>query len=294
MKVVTVLLVLILVSGLAASASLAFGAIDISDVFPDVDGIPKVEKPVTYAPENLYKYINGAAEVYLGYGFQELATQIYENRSGQSLTIEVYRHSDPRNGFGIYALERPIVGDFLKIGAQGYYEEGILNFVRGNYYVKLNSFNLGDDERTVLTGVAQDISDRLEGELEFPEIVRRFPKRGKVDNSERFVPVDFLGYSFLGNAYTCDYTVTKNKFKLFAIEGSDSAACEETLKKYMSHLGHPDVAPGEGLHTVEDPHHGAIGLLWKGKHIWGVMGLESPGLRAEYLELIERGLHCKK
>ncbi len=33
--------------------------------------------PTLYTPENLWKYINGAAEHYLSYGFQRLATAEY-------------------------------------------------------------------------------------------------------------------------------------------------------------------------------------------------------------------------
>jgi hypothetical protein len=261
-------------------------------MFPEVRGIPKAEGPTMYEPENLYKYINGAADIYLAYGFQELVTQIYENERGQSLTVEIYRHVDRRSGFGIYALERPQAGNFLDIGVQGYYEEGILNFARGSYYVKLNSFDLGDEDSLVLADAAREMVEGLEGELEFPEILSLFPEKGKVENSERFVPADFLGYSFLRNAYTSDYAAAEAKFKLFAIEEADSAASEKTLRTYMSHIKHPKDDSGEDVLTVEDPHHGTIDLLREGRYIWGVLGLESSETRSEYLTLIRKGLHC--
>ena len=53
-------------------------------VFPDIAGMYKTGLPNTYIPENLYEYINGAAESYLAYGFQELFVQIYENDQKQS------------------------------------------------------------------------------------------------------------------------------------------------------------------------------------------------------------------
>ena len=277
------LIFLALACGLAASASLDYEKGDTTSVFPDGSGIPKLGEPAEYAPENLYKYIDGAAEVYLGYGFEELAVQIYESEKGPSLTAEIYEHSDPRNGFGIYASERPVEGDFLKIGAQGYYEEGILNFVRGSYYVKLSSYALGDQDRSVLAQVAADIAARLGGDRSLPEILGRFPDRGKVENSERFIPQDFLGYAFLRNAYTCDYRVSESKFRLFAIEGRDSAECEAALKEYLRLVEYPEVAAEGRAYTVEDPHHGTVGLLWEGGYVWGILGLESEALRTEYL-----------
>ncbi len=289
MRTVVLTLILILSCSFFASALDASDEKAVASMFPEVKGIPKAEGPTIYVPENLYRYIDGAADVYLSYGFQDLAVLFYENEEGQSLTAEVYRHIDRRHGFGIYASERPQVGDFLDIGVQGYYEEGILNFVRGSYYVKLSSFKLGDDDSLVLVGVAKDVAARLEGELEFPEILSSFPRQGKVENSERFIPLDFIGYSFLRTAYTCEYEVEDARFRMFVIEEADSASCEETLRTYLGHIKHPESSRGEGSITVEDPHHGTVGLLQEGRYIWGLLGLEDPKTRSEYFTLIQKG-----
>ena len=111
-------------------------------VFPQLKEWQKKGKPDIYTADNLYEYINGAADVFLSYDFQKLVTLTYESKPKQSITIDIYQHSDYRNGFGIYAQERPVTDDYLKIGVQGYYEKGILNFFKGKYYVKISSFDI--------------------------------------------------------------------------------------------------------------------------------------------------------
>ncbi|UCF79886.1 MAG: S9 family peptidase [Candidatus Eiseniibacteriota bacterium] len=95
-----------------------------------------------------------------------------------------------------------------------------------------------------------------------------------------------MGYSFLQNAFTCDYEVSGAKFKLFVIEESDSARCDEVLRNYATAVKSPQTRVAQGLLTFEDPHHGTVGLLWRGKFIWGVLGLDRADLRTEYLDRI--------
>jgi len=204
-----------------------------SEIFPEIPGMIPIGDPKIFTSTNLYEYINGATELYLSYDFQELTTLTYENQKEQSLTIEIYRHSNSPNGFGIYSQERPQSGDFLKIGTQGYYEKGILNFVKGSYYVKLISFGLGSDDKSVLISVAQKVANQLEGELSFPRVIYSFPKEGKIKNSEKFISPNFLGHSFLKSAFTADYNDANTTFKLFIIKGTDAKDCNEMIRQYM-------------------------------------------------------------
>jgi hypothetical protein len=278
---------IILVNCLIATASSSSGKEDMTGIFPEIQGMSKIREPEIYTPHNLYEYINGAAELYLSYDFRELATLTYENPKEQSLTIEIYRHSNSPNGFGIYSQERPQSGDFLNIGTQGYYEKGILNFVRGSYYVKLISFGLGSDDKSLLISVAQKIANQLEGELSFPRIVYSFPEEGKIENSEKFISQNFLGHSFLKSAFTADYNDANTTFKLFIIKGADAKDCEEMLRQYVQLTGSVQEDLREARYTLPDPYHGDVALSWRGKYIWGVLNLEEENIRIRYLKLME-------
>jgi len=137
--------------------------------------LPKLGEPMTFSPETLYDYINGAAEIYLQYNFQELVVQEYENDAGAFVTIEIYRHDTPLNTFGIYSQERYFEGTFLKIGAQGYYENGILSFFKGRYYVKLSSYGLGEKEESMLISLAKTLDGQLDGDTALPELTGEIP-----------------------------------------------------------------------------------------------------------------------
>ena len=150
-------------------AGVAGDAGDMKGLFPDLDGWSRDGEPESYFPESLFEYINGAADVYLSYEFEELATLSYDSGEKSSLTIDIYRHGDLRNAFGIYSQEKSRSADFVSIGTEGYHDEGVLNFFHGPYYVKIMGFYLGENDKPLLTSVAQKIAGKLEGDPRFPE-----------------------------------------------------------------------------------------------------------------------------
>jgi len=73
--------------------------------FPDLAGFKKTLDYPVFGPENLWDFINGAADTYLAYGFVDL--HVAEYKKGKNvIKIEIYRHSDKIMAFGIYSTER--------------------------------------------------------------------------------------------------------------------------------------------------------------------------------------------
>src|SRR4030043_1728339 len=111
--------------------------------FPEVAGWKQSGEVQTFIPKTLFEYINGAADLYITYDFQELKVAEYLNEKKASVIVDVYCHKTPIHAFGIYSQERLSNANFLDIGAQGYIEQNILNFLIGPYYVKINSYSTG-------------------------------------------------------------------------------------------------------------------------------------------------------
>lgn len=268
--------------------------IDAKDfVFPEISGWKKSGEVQTFNPKNLYEYINGAADLYLTYDFEELKVMDYENEKKAQVTVDVYRHKTPLHAFGIYSQERLPKANFLDIGIQGYYEEGFLNFLTGPYYVKISSVNTGPEDRQVLVMVAQKIAGHLGPKGSFPSIISAFPAEGKEKHSEKFVAKNFLGYAFFPSGFTADYEVQGKKFKLFVIEGNNKDECRDMIKKYLQTIKSPKQEIIEGPFTLLDPHHGEIGFNWQDRYLWGILNLNEISLRLKYLKLFEEGLAKK-
>jgi len=116
-----------------------------------------------------------------------------------------------------------------------------------------------------------------------PDILSSFPQEGRKENSEKFVSKNFLGYSFFHSGFTADYEVSGKTFKIFIVEGKDQDGCRGMIENYLKQTGYQGEA-AEGLYRLKDPYHGELDLFWKGRFIWGILGLDDPGLRSKYLK----------
>jgi hypothetical protein len=255
--------------------------------FPEMSGWRQEGRAQVFSPKTLYEYINGAADLYLSYEFQDLQVAEYKGDKKAGVTVEVYRHKNPTQAFGIYSQERLANARFLEIGAQGYHEPNVLNFLTGPYYVKINGFNTGEDDEKVLMPFAKKVEEVLGEKTSLPQILSSFPQEGKKKNSEKFISKNFLGYSFFHSGYTADYEVSGKKFKIFVIEGSNQEDCRAMMEKYLKQTGNGNRKPSEGTYRLEDKYHGEVDLFWKGKSIWGIVDLKDSDLRSKYLRAIE-------
>ena len=105
-----------------------------------VAGWKKVETSRVFTKADLYGYIDGGAEVFLEFGFDQLTLQKYAN--GPSvIAVEVYRMADPVASTGIY---------LMKCGKEtrdpSFKERHTINrhqlmFVRNRYYVTINNLS---------------------------------------------------------------------------------------------------------------------------------------------------------
>ena len=263
-------------------------------IFPEMTGWEQSSEIQTFVPKTLFEYINGAADLYLSYDFQELKVGEYQNDKKASVTVEVYRHKTPTQAFGIYSQERLANANFIDVGAQGYIEDNVLNFLTGPYYVKINSYKTGAEDREVLLTFAKRVSENLGEKGMLPSILSSFPEEGKKKNSEKFIHQNFLGYSFLHSAFTADYELSGMKFKLFVIEGEGGNNCRDMIQKYLQQTGSPRKDVVEGRYTITDPYHGEIDLNWQGKYIWGILNINDVSLRSKYLKIFEEKLTKKK
>lgn len=266
-------------------------AMDVAGYFPDLEGWTKEGAPGIYDSETLYEYINGAADLYINFDFQELAALNYERGEDQGIIIDIYRHSTPRNAFGIYSQERRSGGAFIDIGTQGYHDTGILNFFQGNYYVKLAGFYLGEDDERLLKSVAKDVSGRLGGVSGFPKALAAFPDSGKVRNSERYVAISFMGHGFLHSAFVAGYVSGENEFRLFIIEADDKADADAMVESYLKLARDKGeaVASEGALHRFVDPYQksrGAVNLKSRGRCVWGLLS-DDTSLCDFYIRQIE-------
>ncbi len=80
------------------------------------------EKVDIYTEKDLYKYINGEAELYYPYGFKALATAVYARSDNPEIGIvaDIYEMGSSMDAFGIYSRYRDPDEELVDIGTEGF------------------------------------------------------------------------------------------------------------------------------------------------------------------------------
>jgi hypothetical protein len=251
--------------------------------FPEVENWKLTLGPEVYTPANLWDLINGAAESYLSYDFVDLHLGDYESSSGTVIHAELYRHSSPVNAYGIYTAERSPQYGFVQVGAQGYLEESVLNFLTGQFYVKLYSTDSGDEVQEALQTIGQKISGHMDQNNVLPEMISLFPSEGQVQYSDQYIRENFIGFEFLHSAFTVEY---EDGYKLFLIQGKDAAEIQEMSKEYLEFTKQEIDLSSESELTFKDPYNGDIPAIIQGPYLLGIIdGSDNEKARSLLAEL---------
>ncbi len=249
--------------------------------FPQLAGFDiKLEYPVYY-PDNLWDYINGAADTYLDYGFSKLNIAEYV-KGENTYKAEVYIHKNAIYAFGMYAVERSQDYNFIDLGVQGYSEPSLVHFVKGTYYVKVSTYSNDPEADRIIGELAVSLENMLEGEKSIPEIFKLFPEMGKINNSEYFVSRNFLGYSFMNRVFYCRYEVDGKGFKLFVISPEGSGDVNTSLDKLLEKAVSYEETEN-AVYIIHDRYNGILYASKDADQIIGVQGLEDLSMATEFI-----------
>jgi hypothetical protein len=249
---------------------------------PALDGWTLTGQVRSYTPSDLWDFIDGAAETYLAYAFVDLTVGEYRESGGTIVRAEIYTHADANNAFGIYALERASDYSFLEIGVEGYEGAGILNFLRGERYVKLSTGRHGVTGAEALRSVARRMDAALGGSKELPAGLKRLPVEGRLPRTEGYVPGDFLGYGFLRGAFTARYDGGAMLFVMdFPTQGKAAAALRSLLATA------PGTPAGPGRYSIADPHNGRICLANSDSILYGSVNAADAAAERGWLDLLD-------
>ncbi len=227
------------------------------------------EGPLFYSAGNLYQYIDGAAEAFVGYRLVALVHAVYQKGNAE-ITVDVYDMGQADNAFGIYSAERSSEYSFITIGAEGYQAEGLINFLHDRFYVKLSAFIETQEDRGLLESFARYVSSAIGTTASLPKPLSLFPTDHLLPHTQTFVRRAPLGHEFLSPAYTAKYSFepgTETTVVLSFAETADQARNRvRQLRAQVQKTGHctPIQEPAEGFRG-STPYEGEILAFPKGK-----------------------------
>lgn len=159
-----------------------------------LDAWKKVQGPRVFAGADLYGYIDGGAEIFLEFGFEQLVVQRYArgdqaraaSEPSEELQILAYRMTDPIAATGIYLMNCGKESPDPSFPERHTMSQHHLLFKRHQYYVIVN--NLRGDSKTMpaMLAFGRAIASRLPAE-EPLQLDQLLPKKDLDRNSIRLI-----------------------------------------------------------------------------------------------------------
>ncbi len=226
--------------------------------FPErVAGLQRFGQLRRYGADNLYEYINGHAEYFIGAGFTGLSVGEYgDDGNGQpKAVINLYHMGTALNAFGVLVDE---LGDrpSVDVGALGFRSGQGIGFIHGPYYAQISLFDPGLDA----LAVGGDMAAALAGALDAKELAFRFPDFGPVQSTQ-FVREYYRGMEFFNKVLERSFRRGESSLQVFQISGGPDQiiALKDSLFRFLDEDGIPhrtEERHGLAFHLVQDPYEG--------------------------------------
>jgi hypothetical protein len=239
---------------------------------PELEGFKKSTNYPVYVPDNLWDFINGAADNFLSYEFINLHVAEYK-KGKNSIKLEVYKHNNSTMAFGIYSSERSPSFRFINLGTQGYEIDGAINFFKGNYYIKIRTYSTNPKIIQSAEKLSLKVANMLEGDTKMPSIISQFPETGKKANDETYINESVLGHKFLGKAFKANYETSSGAFSIFILENNSASDAMKAVNEYLKTTGNEISDQEGGRYVVKDGYNGVVFIAWKEDRIVLVTGL---------------------
>jgi hypothetical protein len=257
---------LILVFLLAAVA--LNGCSSESSDFPAVEGWTQPGEVLIYDADNLWEYINGAAELFVSYGVRSCRTT--DLSSGElTVTVDLYDMGTRLNAYGVF--EREASGESVEVAdavaalVSPPYQALLL---KGSTYAKVNVF---EGELTLEAGqeLLEGLAASIPGENTLPPEFQLLPSAGRVSGTESYQAEAFLGLTELTDCVFAEYVQEgEESWQGFVVVPEAAQSVWDGLTGEWSSVE----AGGQEVLFREVPYRGLVGVTWIDNGLFGVSG----------------------
>jgi len=214
----------------------------LTDFLPNSDAVPNWSSPESarvFNRDNLYDLVDGQAEAFFAYNFEQVAAQDYENADKAMLQVTLWQLATPADAYGLFTAS--ITGEAIAIGNDGDTDDGRrITFWQNRYFVEVRARQQLPEVE--LQSFAETISKALPPGGEAPTIVKRLPVDGLVARSALFFHQEIsiqdqvwlggeniLGLSSTTEGVLAQYDLDGTAAQLLLVQYADAQAAEEAL-----------------------------------------------------------------
>ena len=231
------------IASLASTSTVAPNYPPLDGYFPATNSIGAYsapQPPRTFVHSNLFDFVDGQADTYFAYNFQQVAVKSYLNSDGLVLHVEIWQFADPADAYGVYTISRSVMT--ARIGNDGSTTpEHRIAFWQDRYYVHVSCTT--KLPQADLEAFAKAVAQALPTGGDHPALLLRLPKDGLAENESIYFHLEItiqneiylggmnkLGLSPKTNGLLAHYTLAGEHASLLLIEYPDAQAAAAGLQ----------------------------------------------------------------
>jgi hypothetical protein len=132
--------------------------------------------PECYDSKTAFKYMNGAAELYLAYNLRQLTVLRYEKPGRPSITTEFFDMGSSEDAFGVFSFEQQDIDAGIGQGSE--FGGGLLRFWKGRYFVSIYPEEPGNDVENAIPDIGRQLSSVIKETGNAPRLLAYLPDKG--------------------------------------------------------------------------------------------------------------------
>jgi len=252
--------------------------------FLTITGWSPEGEPTTYDTAGLWELINGGADVFLSYGFENVTVQKF-SAGDVTVSIAVYDMGRPLNAFGIYRTEAPADETALPVGTEAVVSPPYqCLLLKDRYYVKVEAYE-GDIDQATGESLVAAIADALPGEAGLPLEFTALPADRMVAGSSQYTREALFGLAELNESVHAAYTDDAGaEYQVFVLLQTDEVTADELWQKLASRWQKIDL-DGEPVLYREVPYSGLVGVI---RSKGGIIGVANAADEEQLLDRLGR------
>ncbi len=203
-------------------------------------------KETKYNSRTLFSYIDGAAELYLAYGFENLTVRRFEKSGQPLLIVELYEMASSEDAYGVFSFEHQ--DEDAGIGQGSEFGGGLLRFWKRKYFVSIYAEGEGAEVESGILKMGRAVANSIPATGLEPKLVGFIPGKdlGLVEKSVRYLKShvllnqryfiahqNILNLSRKTEAVLAQYLQDKQKTQLLLIRYPDLKEAGDAYESFM-------------------------------------------------------------
>jgi hypothetical protein len=154
---------------------------DIKDLFPknsELRSCKMTDSVRVFKGDELFTYIDGGAEIYMEYGFKQVATANYSDINNNQFQVEIYEMKDSSSAFGAYTFYLNGEGKPFNAGSEGVFIDYYATFLKGNFLTVISVSEYKEGIDPVFNEIATGIGSKIPFTSHPPTLITSIRKSG--------------------------------------------------------------------------------------------------------------------